>query len=181
MKKIIEDKDFGTITLVKRLNSRNYTIRLNRGKIFISLPMLGHYEKALELLETHRLSLLKKAEEYHSVEKEMPEDEEDELRIKAKSVLPARLKSLAKKHKFSYSAVKISKSRTRWGSCSSQKTINLSFYLMLLPEHLADYVLLHELCHTVHMDHGVEFWKLLDLVTKGRANQLRKELRTYHI
>ena len=181
MRKIIEDKDFGTIILVKRMNARNYTVRLNRGRIFISLPALGYYEKALELLETHRLSLLKKAKEYHSIEKKIPVAEENELRIKAKSVLPARLKSLAKKHKFSYSAVKISKSRTRWGSCSSKKTINLSFYLMILPEHLADYVLLHELCHTVYMNHGIEFWKLLDQITDGKANQLRKELRSYHM
>ena len=179
MKKIIEDKDFGTISLIKRLNARSYTIRLSRGKIFISLPALGRYEVALELLETHRLDLLKKAKEY--IEKRMPIIEEGELRIKANLVLPARLDFLAKEHDFTYSAVKISKSRTRWGSCSSQKTINLSFYLMILPEHLADYVLLHELCHTVYMNHGVEFWKLLNYVTRGQAKQLRKELRTYHI
>ena len=181
MQKNIEDKDFGTVSLVKRLNARNYTIRLNRGKVFISLPALGSYRYALELFEKHRDGLLKRVEEYYSGVRRMPVIEESELREKAKNYLPARLDFLAKEHQFSYSSVKIRKSRTRWGSCSSKKTINLSFYLMLLPEHLADYVLLHELCHTVYMNHGIEFWKLLDRVTGGQARQLRKELRSYHV
>ncbi len=179
MNKIIEDKDFGAISLVKRLNSRSYTIKLNRGKLSVSLPFYGSYKRALELLETHRENLVKKLEESRSGVLSVAE--ELELRKKAKQYLPGRLNYLAETCGFHYTSLRINKSRTRWGSCSSKKTINLSFYLMLLPEHLADYVLLHELCHTVHMNHGTEFWKLLDSVTNGNAKQLRKELRTYRV
>ncbi|MFV0391721.1 MAG: M48 family metallopeptidase [Paludibacteraceae bacterium] len=101
------------------------------------------------------------------------------LRQEAKIMLPMRTKDLAKKHGFSYSAVKIQSSKTRWGSCSMKRTINLSFYLLLLPSHLIDYVILHELCHTKEMNHSPRFWEWMDKVTDGNAEKLRTELRKY--
>ncbi|MDR0540592.1 MAG: M48 family metallopeptidase [Dysgonamonadaceae bacterium] len=107
--------------------------------------------------------------------------QEAEVRIRAKQYLPAELQRLARLHGFHYSRVKIRKSKTRWGSCSSKGIINLSFYLMLLPLHLIEYVLLHELCHTVEMNHSAAFWSLLDRHTQRPAKDLRKELRNYYI
>lgn len=101
------------------------------------------------------------------------------LRHEAKRVLPARLQELARRHGFACNGMKIQGSRTRWGSCSGRRTINLSFYLMLLPQHLIDYVLLHELCHTVEMNHGEKFWALMDRATGGRAKALRSELKGF--
>ena len=111
----------------------------------------------------------------------MGNKEENELRIRAKQYLPAEIQGLAQRHGFRYQQIKIRKSKTRWGSCSSKGVINLSFYLMLLPSHLIEYVLLHELCHTVEMNHSAAFWSLLDSHTQGRSKILRKELRQYHI
>ena len=82
-------------------------------------------------------------------------------------------------HNLPYKAVKINNSQGRWGSCSATKSINLSFYLMLLPKHLIDYVLLHELCHTREMNHGDKFWQLLDKLTDNRSQALRAELKNY--
>ncbi len=102
------------------------------------------------------------------------------LREEAKRVLPSRLDTLARRWGFDYNGVKIKSSQTRWGSCSSLKNINLSFYLMLLPtEELVDSVLLHELCHTVHMNHSSEFWQLMRKVTDGQSDRLRREIKRY--
>lgn len=103
------------------------------------------------------------------------------LRKEAKRLLGDRTQQLADKFGFSFTGVKIQSSKTRWGSCSREKSINLSYYLMLLPPHLVDYVILHELCHTKEMNHGDKFWKWMDKVTDGQSKALRRELKTFNM
>ena len=104
---------------------------------------------------------------------------EEALRRNAKIILPPRLYALSLQHNLSYKSVKINSSSGRWGSCSARGNINLSYFLVLLPRHLIDYVLLHELAHTREMNHGERFWALLDGMTDGKAQLLRSELRKY--
>ena len=103
------------------------------------------------------------------------------LRKEAKRLLPDRTKQLAAKFGFSYESVKIQSSKSRWGSCSRAGSINLSLYLMLLPAHLIDYVILHELCHTKEMNHGVNFWRWMDRVTDNKSKELRAQLKKHHM
>ena len=83
------------------------------------------------------------------------------LRMEADRVLPERLEYWSKRCGLDYRSVKVDTAKSRWGCCSSQKDIKLSYYLMLLPERLVDYVLVHELCHTREMNHGPRFKALL--------------------
>lgn len=102
------------------------------------------------------------------------------LRENAQAQLPARLQKLADKWGITYEQVRISASRGQWGSCSTKKHINLSLNILLLPSHLIDYVLLHELAHIVEMNHGQNFWSLLNRMTDQQADRLREELKNYH-
>lgn len=103
------------------------------------------------------------------------------LRHQARLYLPQRLEALARQVGVSYQSIRISSSRGRWGSCSGQRSISLSCYLMLLPDNLIDYVLLHELAHTREMNHGPRFWALLDEWTAGQAHSLRQALKGFQM
>ena len=102
------------------------------------------------------------------------------LTRRAKQLLPPRLKTLAAENGFTYNNCTVRNVHSRWGSCNTKKNISLSIYLALLPDELIDYVLLHELCHTVEMNHSERFWALMDKVTApAKAKELRKRLKTY--
>lgn len=97
----------------------------------------------------------------------------------ARHYLPARLAKLAGLHGFSYRRVSLRNNRSNWGSCSSRGNISLNIKLMKLPDHLIDFVLLHELVHTRIRNHGPEFKSMLDHLTGGRRKELSAEIRKY--
>lgn len=101
-------------------------------------------------------------------------------RKRVKQRLVPRLLEMAAKRNLSVTKVRVSSAKGRWGSCSSKGNINLSLYLILLPRHLQDYVLQHELTHLIEMNHGPRFWARLDEVCGGKAKALRSEMRHYN-
>ncbi len=86
------------------------------------------------------------------------------LRSEAEAYLPKRTRYLADMNGFSYKSVSIKHLKRRWGSCSSQKDITFNLRLMSLVSEHIDYVVLHELTHTEHMNHGASFWVKLEQV-----------------
>jgi predicted metal-dependent hydrolase len=105
---------------------------------------------------------------------------EEAWRIEAKLYLPKRTEELAKINGFQFNKVSVKKASTRWGSCSSKNNINFNLQLMRLPAHLADYVILHELAHTIEKNHQDSFWKLMEKVLPG-AKKMDKELNSYNL
>lgn len=101
-------------------------------------------------------------------------------RKEAKRYLPERLGELSRKHRLPFNKVIIKNNKTRWGSCSHSNNINLSLHLMRLPDHLIDYILLHELAHTVHKNHSRKFWKDLEKIYPY-ARAADQELKDYRI
>lgn len=80
------------------------------------------------------------------------------LRKQAAVYLPQRLEIRAGELGLFFVKCKISGARRSWGSCTSEKNINLSWRLMMCERRAIDYVIVHELCHLIHMDHSPAFW-----------------------
>lgn len=86
------------------------------------------------------------------------------LADQALSDIPARVKYWSALVGVSYGRITIRNQRTRWGSCSNKGNLNFNCLLMLAPEKVRDYVVVHELCHRLHMNHSREFWNEVERV-----------------
>ena len=81
---------------------------------------------------------------------------------------------------FSYNTVRVRNVRRQWGSCSAKKNLSFSYKLILLPEELAHYIVVHELCHLKEMNHSHAFWHLVERAFP-HYRRLEKELRSYQL
>jgi len=96
----------------------------------------------------------------------------------APDYITPRLKAWAETMNLHPGRVTFRRARTRWGSCSSRNTLSLNIYLMMLPDELMDYIIVHELAHIRHKNHGKDFWALVALyVPQYQKN--RRQLRSY--
>lgn len=89
-----------------------------------------------------------------------------------------KIKELNKVYNFKYSKISIRNQKTRWGSCSRRGNLNFSYKLIFLPEKLANYVIVHELCHLKEFNHSLAFWNLVSLSVPD-FKAIRKELRNF--
>lgn len=142
-------------------DAQRIKVRLTPCEIVVSYPIESHYTDP-------------------QVQSAIKKGIEQAWREEALHILPPLLDELARRCGFSYRSIGIRNAVSRWGSCSSRDDISLSLHLMRLPDHLIEYILLHELCHTVHKNHSPKFYALLDKVTSGRHAQLRRELKNFN-
>jgi predicted metal-dependent hydrolase len=101
-------------------------------------------------------------------------------RENAKQILGQRLNDLAQQHGFSYNRITVRNQKTRWGSCSHNNNISLNAKLIGLPARLMDYILLHELVHTRHKNHGTQFYHALERIV-GCRKPFEEALKHYEI
>jgi len=136
--------------------------------------------------------------ENEGIQKQLIKVIEEQVRGYAKGILPARLRELSQQFNLPVKEVHVNASRGRWGSCTGRQTqtgggilellstsgtieytINLSLFTLLLPPHLQRLILLHELTHTLEMNHSARFHQKLDAMLGGTEKQLERELKKY--
>lgn len=160
------DPEIGEVTFSKSVRGRRVAIRVHpvRG-VTVSVPALVPYAAAMAFFKLKRqwvLETMRRQKEKARNTVVPSAAEIESLRRQAKSELPPRLSVLAARYGFTYNRVTIKHNATNWGSCSSKGNINLNLNIVRLPRILQDYVLLHELCHLRHLDHGHAFHLLLE-------------------
>lgn len=166
--KIYQDPQIGQVTFRRSARARRICIRVHPAKgVTVSVPYLTPFVAAEAFFRLKRdwviETMARQKERYKDVPEVSP-SEVEELRRQAKAELPSRLAVLARRYGFSYNRVAIKHNSTNWGSCSTKANINLNLNVVRLPHTLRDYILLHELCHLRHHDHGHAFHLLLEHV-----------------
>lgn len=189
-RKHIQHPVVGEILLSPSSRARRVSISVRvSGEVRLSYPARMPAKRALGFLDEKCDWILaareRMARRRAMLPPQLPPEEQkariEELRRAAKADLPGRMARLTEATGLRCEKLTIRASRTKWGSCSGQNHISLSLYLMTLPEVLRDFVILHELCHTVHHNHSPRFHALLNRLTGGREKELSRELRRYTI
>ena len=98
-------------------------------------------------------------------------DELQMLADQARRVLPKRVAYFASVLGVTYGRITIRNQRSRWGSCSSKGNLNFNCLMMLMPQEVQDYLVVHELCHRKEMNHSVRFWKEVEQVLPNYKEQ----------
>lgn len=193
--KIIHHPELGEIHLVRKRGIRRLSIKVGADRrIRVTIPWLIPFaagelflKQSEEKIHTILRRMEKKAAERTPIL--LPSDPIALRAIKkdARKALATRTMELALLHGFVKSdgtpligRIALKDNKSNWGSCSAKGNINLNIRLHLLPPHLRDYVILHELCHLRHMNHGPEFHKLLESVCPMHLT-LKKELNRFSI
>ncbi len=156
---ILEDKEFGEIIVRKSPLSRGVKFSVSTsGRLAMSVPAGTSDFLVKRFLKRNREAIREKLPIKDPAEQRARDYQKKVLQKKAREYLPYRLDFFAKKFGYTYNKCRLTHANTRWGSCSSRKTISLNIGLMQVPEELRDYVILHELAHLNHMDHSKDFW-----------------------
>ncbi len=156
---IIRDAEFGEVVVRKSPLARGVKFSISTsGRLAMSVPKYTSDFLAKRFLDTNRAVVREKLPVKNPAEQKARDYQKKLLMKKAREYLPYRLEYFAKLYGYNYDKCRLSHANTRWGSCSSNRTISLNIGLMKVPETLRDYVILHELAHLNHMNHSKDFW-----------------------
>jgi len=168
----------GPFYFVRHRRARRYLLRVEPdGRLRVTIPRGGSKREAQAFAERHvewiagqRARLTSPT--FNAIERR-------QLRARAEAELPVRIRELAARHEVTgLVRVTIRNQRTRWGSCGRNGHITLNWRLVLAPQDVRDYVLIHELMHLRRMDHSAAFWRHVAAACPGFAES-RAWLRTH--
>ena len=157
--------------------ARRYILRvLDDGTLRVTLPRWGSKREAQAFVESSSEWIGRQLLKQQSAPA-VAHPDEPALRRRAVKELPPQLLALAKAHDIEVTRVSIRNQRSRWGACSSRGSITLNWRLLLVPDFVRDYVMIHELMHRRELNHSKRFWKHVAAACP-RHREARQWLRT---
>ncbi|MBO4276143.1 M48 family metallopeptidase [Candidatus Saccharibacteria bacterium] len=172
---LLKDDEFGEVLVRKNSMVRGVKFTVSTsGRLAMTVPKYTSEFLAKRFLNTNREAIREKLPVKNPKEQRARDYQKKLLMKKAREYLPYRLEYFAKLYGYHYDKCRLTHANTRWGSCSSNRTISLNIGLMKVPEVLRDYVILHELAHLNHMDHSKAFWAEVGAHDKNYKNHEKK-------
>ena len=151
---------------IKRSSRRTLSLQITReGQVVVHCPFSTTQEQIQMFVDEHRQWIGENLEQVKRRLTKRPVMTSEQV-WKAKSLarmtLSAKVRFWAAKMGVTYGTISIRQQATRWGSCSSKGNLNFNYRLAYLPQELLDYVVVHELAHIAHKNHGPQFWALVE-------------------
>lgn len=161
-----------------RSNRKTISIEIKAdASVFVRAPYYLKEEQIQEFIkekedwiQKHLKKLIEQQNEAIEIQK-LTQEEAKQLANQACKVIPEKVKRYAKVMNVQYGKITIRNQKTRWGSCSGKGNLNFNCLLMLAPDDVIDYVVVHELCHLIEMNHSKAFWKQVEGVMPDYKEQ----------
>ncbi len=156
-----------------RSDRRSFAIEIDRDKrVKVRVPRRASKAQIEGLLKEKQdwiLRTLDKIDKRNAIEKseenqieKLEPEEVKKLKKEARNHLASLTEYWAEKIGVSYGRISIRGQKTRWGSCSSKGNLNYNYLLVLCPDDVIEYVVIHELCHRIYMNHSKRFWEKIE-------------------
>jgi hypothetical protein len=166
------------VVLVRHRTARRYILRLlDDGRLRVTLPRWGSKREAQAFVERSADWIRTQRQRWSARRPAAARPDEAILRARASKELPAALLALAAAHEISVTRVSVRNQRSRWGACSARGAITLNWRLVLVPDFVREYVLVHELMHRRELNHSRRFWRHVAAACP-RYDEARHWLRT---
>jgi predicted metal-dependent hydrolase len=165
------------VAFVRHRWARRYILRvLDDGTLRVTLPQRGSkreaqafVERSTEWIESQRRKVIARPR--------LQAQDDPAARRRAARELPTALRALAEAHGITVTRISIRNQRSRWGACSSRGSITLNWRLILVPDFVREYVMIHELMHRRELNHSKRFWRHVAAACP-RVDEARRWLRT---
>ena len=168
-------------TLKKSRRSRHMRLSVaSDASVRVSMPWFVSARLADSFLRQKAEWLLEHIKNFENNPSDLPSaTRADYLKYKelAREIAEKKLKHFNVEYGYAWKKIAIRNTKTRWGSCSAAGNLNFSYRIIYLPEHLCDYIIVHELCHLGQFNHSSKFWDLVARAVpdyKKRRREIKK-------
>lgn len=172
--------------LKNNFKAKNITIRIkNDGCVYVTKPRFVNIKQVEDFIYFKKDWIQKNIDniKQNNLKNNFHESisKVDYLKYKmlANKIVIDKINLYNKYYNFKYNKISIKNQKTRWGSCSKKGNLNFNYKISMIPEYLAEYIVVHELCHLKEFNHGKGFWKLISETIPDYKNRVKDLKRIY--